>query len=144
MLRGPRRQGREAALQVLYAADVASELDPEGIDRAYRRVTEQFSLPARARERAWALARGVVVNLSAIDRHIAGACMRWKLERLATVDRNVLRIATYELLFEPQTPAEVVINEALEIARRFGSEKSPSFVNGVLDVIARERATARP
>lgn len=125
---------------MLYAADLGHGLDPERIGEAYRRITDEFSLPARARRRAWDLAHGVVQNRKSIDEHIASACRRWKLPRLATVDRNVLRIATYELLFEPDTPAEVVIDEALEIVKRFGGEESAGFVNGVLDMIARQRA----
>jgi N utilization substance protein B len=86
----------------------------------------------------------VAHNLKCIDERISAASERWKLYRLATVDRNVLRIAAYELLFEPATPAEIVIDEALEIARRFASEESRSFVNGILDRIARERPAAQP
>jgi N utilization substance protein B len=122
---------------VLYAADVAGRLDPEGIAEAYRQIIEEFSLPRRARERAWDLAHGFAMNQKSIDDQITTASTRWKLYRLATVDRNILRIATFELLFEPEIPAEVIIDEALEIARRFAGEASPGFVNGVLDVIAR-------
>ena len=139
-VRGPRRQGREAALQVLYAADLAKRLEPEAIEEFYRQIIDEFSLPTRARERARELAMGVALNRKPVDERIAGASTRWKLYRIATVDRNVLRIATYELIFEPETPAEVVIDEAVEIARRFAGEASPGFVNGVLDVIARQRA----
>ena len=139
-VRGPRRQGREAALQVLYAADLAQRLEPEAIEEFYRQIIDEFSLPTRARERARELAMGVALNRKPVDERISGASTRWKLYRIATVDRNVLRIATYELIFEPETPAEVVIDEAVEIARRFAGEASPGFVNGVLDVIARQRA----
>ena len=97
----------------------------------------EFDLPKRARERALELCLGVVHHLKDIDLAIAGASEHWKIERLAVVERNVLRIAAFELLFEPETPAEVVIDEAVEVARRFASEKSPAFVNGVLDVVAR-------
>ena len=138
-VRGVRRQAREAALQVLYAADIAGKLDPDRVGEVFTEVIEQFHLPVRARERAQELVTGVVLNRKSIDDEIARASTRWKLYRIATVDRNVLRVATYELLFEPETPIEVVIDEAVEVARRFGGDESPSFANGVLDLIARER-----
>ena len=137
--RGPRRQAREAALQVLYAAEVSQKLDPDAIEQVYREIIDEFSLPARCRERARELAVGVGLNLKRIDERISAASTRWKLHRIASVDRSILRIATYELLFDPKTPTEVVIDEALEIARRFAGDASPAFVNGVLDVIARHR-----
>ena len=138
-VRGVRRQAREAALQVLYAADIARKLDPDRVGEVFAEVIEQFHLPVRARERAQELVTGVVLNRKSIDDEIARASTRWKLYRIAAVDRNVLRVATYELLFEPETPIEVVIDEAVEVARRFGGDESPSFANGVLDLIARER-----
>ena len=135
---GPRRMAREAALQVLFAADLSSPaLDAESVRGAFDTVSAEFDLPARARERALEICLGVVHHRKDIDVAIARASEHWKVERLAAVDRNVLRIAAFELLFEPDTPAEVVIDEAVEVARRFASEKSPAFVNGVLDVVAR-------
>jgi N utilization substance protein B len=141
--RGPRRQAREIAVQVLYAADAARAIDLESVAHACDRIIEQFSAPARARERGRQLADGVAGNLKRIDETIAAALAHWKLHRLAAVDRNVLRVATYELLYEPDTPAEVVIDEAVEIARRFAGEESPRFVNGVLDQVARARGGAQ-
>lgn len=138
-VRGPRRQSREAALQLLYAADVADRLDSHGIEEAAHEIILQFHLPLRARRHARELAEGVVTHRKLIDDRIAAASRRWKLHRLATVDRNILRIATYELLFDPGIPTEVVIDEALEVARRFGGDASPRFINGVLDLIARSR-----
>lgn len=137
---GPRRMAREAALQVLYAADVASGITPESVEGAYEEVLKEFDLPARARERAQEIVRGVAKDLEAIDARIAAVSTRWKMHRLAAVDRNVLRIGAWELLSEDATPAEVVIDEAVEIARRFSAEESPAFVNGVLDALVRERA----
>ena len=138
---GPRRQAREAALQVLFAADAGSDVDPESVGAAFEDVLREFSLPQRARERAIELVRGVAENRKTIDEAISARSTHWKLGRLATVDRNILRIATWELLFDPQIPAEVVIDEAVEIARRFGGTPSPAFVNGVLDHIARRTAS---
>ena len=136
---GPRRKAREAALQVLFACEAQGPLDPVTVARTYEQVLREFSLPRRAAERARELVLGVARDCKAIDEHVARASERWRVPRLASVDRNVLRIATFELLFETGTPTEVVIDEAVEIARRFSSEPSPAFVNGVLDAIARER-----
>jgi N utilization substance protein B len=135
---------REAALQVLFAADLSnSEVDVEAVRSAFETVSAEFELPKRARERALVLCLGVVHHLKDIDLAIARASEHWKIERLAAVDRNVLRVATFELLFEPATPAEVVIDEAVEVARRYASDKSPAFVNGVLDVVARNARAER-
>ena len=126
-------------MQVLYSIDIAHDQSPDSASRAYEAILSQFSLPQRARRRARSLALGVIDRSDEIDRTISNASTRWKLQRLAAVDRNILRVATYELLFEPETPAAVVIDEAVEIARRYAGEASPGFVNGVLDVIARSR-----
>ena len=135
---GLRRRAREAALQVLFAADPGS-LDTTAIEATYAQIVREFSLPRRASERTRELVMGVVQNRKAIDERISAAVDHWRVERLARVDRNVLRIAAYELLFEPESPIEVVIHEAVEIARRFAADESGAFVNGVLDAIARER-----
>ena len=144
MSTGGRRQGREAALQVLYSLDSADGLTPEAVELAYEKILASFSLPVRARDFARELALGVTQNLKQIDERVVAASTHWKLHRLARVDRNVLRIAVYELLFEPETPAEVILDEAVAIARRYGGEESQAFVNGVLDLIARERAHKNP
>lgn len=135
---GPRRMAREAALQVLFAADVANpEFDVETARGAFEDVAAEFKLPPRAHERALELCVGVARSRKELDLEIGRASAHWKVERLAGVDRAVLRIATFELLYERDTPTEVVIDEAVEVARRFAGEKSPAFVNGVLDLIAR-------
>ncbi len=128
---------REAALQVLYAADSTGGILPESVLSAYAEVEQEFSLPTRARERARELVSGVSENLKQLDEAISLVSANWSLNRLATVERNLLRISAYELLHEPQTPVEVVLDEAVEVARRFGGDSSPSFVNGVLDELAR-------
>jgi N utilization substance protein B len=140
---GPRRRAREAALQVLYAADLAQRLEPAAVDEVHGELIAEFELPRNARERARSLAVGVACNLKGIDEAISAASRRWKLYRMATVERNVLRIAAFELLFEPETPTEVIIDEAVEIARRFGGEAAPGFVNGLLDEVARAHRGAR-
>jgi len=87
------------------------------------------------------LASGAHANLEAVDEAITAATRNWRFDRIATVDKSILRLGAYELLLEPQTPAAVVIDEAVEMAKRFGEADSPSFVNGVLDAIRRK---ARP
>ena len=87
---------------------------------------------------ASSLVRGVMREQRLIDKRIAESTERWDLDRLAVVDRNILRVAVYELLFEPAVPAKVAINEAIEIAKKFGTRESSRFVNGVLDRIHKE------
>jgi len=84
------------------------------------------------------LVLGAANHQTEIDGIVQRASKNWRLERMARVDRNVLRLATYELRYEPDVPAKVVINEAIEVAKRFGAAESPAFVNGLLDRISQE------
>lgn len=128
---GMRRKARELALQALYAI----EIEPEG----YRK-TDTFwgAFEAEAHVMAFAreLVAGVAANREDIDRRIAEKSKNWTLSRMARIDLNLLRLATYELMYRPDIPKNVTINEAIEIAKTFGSEDSPAFVNGILDEIA--------
>jgi N utilization substance protein B len=94
------------------------------------------------REFTTALVRGVAEHRAEIDQRIGQTSTQWRIERMSSVDRNLLRLGTYELLFCFDVPTSVVINEAVEIARRYGAETSPGFVNGVLDEIARQVRSA--
>ena len=140
---GIKRQARECALQILYPLDMiapkgaAPLADADGVEDALARFFEHFDADARARERAEVLVRGVVQERSRIDEIIAAHSPRWRLERMALVDRNVLRLCVHELMFDAETPARVVIDEGVEIAKRFGAEQSAAFVNGVIDSAAR-------
>jgi N utilization substance protein B len=89
------------------------------------------------------LYHGVVAHLGEIDRRLGAVAENWRLPRMAAVDRNVLRLGTYELLFVPDTPPGVILNEAIELARRYGSADSPAFVNGVLDRLRQMREEER-
>jgi N utilization substance protein B len=135
----PRHQSRRAALQVLYAVDLGARPRAESAPAAaevFEGVAAHFDLHGGAHAFAKELALGVEAHREEVDARI-GACARnWRLERMAAVDRNVLRLATYELLYTG-TPRSVVIDEAVELAREFGSEASTAFVNGVLDAVAR-------
>lgn len=149
MTQGVRRRGRELALKVIYSLqerenvveallsdfwqnfrfsedalgepteDSAEEVSPE-----VRRFTEGLVL-------------GVGENLAEIDRVIGEFSTNWALERMARVDLSVLRLATFELLFRPDVPSSVVINEAIEIGKRYGTKETPAFINGILDQISR-------
>jgi N utilization substance protein B len=140
-----RRRSREAALQVLYALDIAERRASGRVpsaEEALEDTAAHFELPEGARAFAKELLTGVVACREALDTSIAAHAQHWRVDRMAAVDRNVLRLAAYELL-HTDTPAAVVIDEAVELARRFGGERSPGFVNGVLDALARERGAGR-
>jgi transcription antitermination protein NusB len=130
-----RRESRRLALQVLYAADLAGADSAEDV---FDRVAENFDLHPGAVAFAKELVCGTLAAREAIDEAIAAHARNWRLERMAVVDRNLLRLAVYELIHS-DIPVQVVINEAVELARDFGSERSPAFVNGVLDGVARAR-----
>jgi transcription antitermination protein NusB len=129
---GLRRKGRELALQALYQQEITGEAS----ERALRLFWENFDTSDQVKEFALHLARGVMERRHEIDALIARASENWRLERLSKVDLSILRLATFELLATPEVPANVVINEAIEIARRFGAGESTEFVNGVLDQVA--------
>ena len=127
-----RTKARERALQALYQIDVAAE----GIDDALARFWKSFEPVEReVRELAEGLVRGVAAHRRAIDDTIEEVSTNWRLDRMAKVDRNVLRLATYELL-RTDVPVKVAINEAIELGKKYGSESSGAFVNGVLDKVA--------
>lgn len=137
----PRRRSREAALQVLYALDVARRADESSAQEVFESAADHFELPEGARAYAKELVLGTVERRVELDLRIATHAANWRVERMATVDRNVLRLATFEMAFL-DTPAAVVIDEAVDLARRFGGERSPAFVNGVLDAVARDEGGA--
>lgn len=139
---GARTTAREAALQMLFAIE-ASDADPDrAIDDFWR------ELPGDAEGRAYAdeVVRGVRATLAELDAQLSRASKNWRLERMTRVDRNVLRLGAWELAHRPDVPRAVVLDEAVELAKRFGSEESGPFVNGVLDRVADElgRKDAEP
>jgi N utilization substance protein B len=133
-----RHRAREAALQMLYQWEVG-RLSMVEVGETYWAQTSEVTppVPERIREFATLLATGVASDIDRLDPMIAAAAEHWRLDRMSVVDRLILRLATYELLHEPDTPAGVVINEALELARTFSGDESVPFVNGVLDAIRR-------
>lgn len=130
---GTRRKARECALQMLFAADVAHE--PQiPLTRDYWNELGDEEFDEKSRKFANDLVLGTLNNLKAIDERIRTRAEHWRIERMAIVDRNVLRLSVYEFLYE-DTPPTVVINEALEITRRFSTFEATQFINGILDAI---------
>ena len=130
---GLRRRARESALQMLFAADV-TEVHPDELVRAYWAELGDEETDEPAREFATRVTVGVLAHLAELDERITLRAEHWRIARMAIVDRNVLRLAVYEFIYE-QTPRTVVINEALEIARRFSTFEATQFINGILDAI---------
>ena len=137
-----RHRGREAAVQMLYQWEVG-RLALADVRRVWPEVTDEDE-PLTDDLTAFAntLAEGVAAHVAELDPLISEAAAHWRLERMNVIDRLVMRLAVYEFLYERDTPATVIINEALELARAFSSEEAVPFVNGVLDGIRRrlERA----
>ena len=130
---GPRHRAREAALQILYLWEIGGVTPQQAIGIYFREHAAEANDALRTF--ATTLVDGTVGDLAAIDALISAHTQHWRLERLAVIDRLVLRLAVWELRHEPDTPAPVVLNEAIELARRFGTDDSVRFVNGVLDAI---------
>lgn len=130
---GYRRKAREFALQMLYQYDIRQ--DSEYLIEGF---WESRDVPDDIKEFANRIVEGVIKNLSLIDGKIDQSAKNWSIDRMAVVDRNILRMAAYELLFITDIPVKVTINEAIEIAKRYGEEDSRSFVNGILDRILKD------
>lgn len=129
-----RRRSRQRALQILYSWDMRRQDVEEAIDAYYEAL---YSEEGTARDAfAAELVRGTVAQLAAVDEQITKHAEHWRMERMPVVDRNILRLAVYEMT-SMGTPAAVAIDEALELARKFSNEESVQFVNGVLDAIHR-------
>src|SRR5215471_3936857 len=133
---GSRRKARECALQMLFAADVAGTRGDQ-LARTFWSELSDGELEPGAQEFATALAMGALAHLDEVDDKIRSRAEHWRISRMALVDRNLLRLAVYEFLHEP-TPRTVIINEALEIARRFSTYEATQFINGILDAIKRD------
>ena len=131
---GARTTAREAALQMLFAMEATGN-DAEQVIYDFWR---ELPGDAEGREYADQLVRGVQQDLAAIDGRIRAASQNWRLERMARIDRNALRLGAYELQTRSDVPRAVILDEAVELAKRFGSDESSKFVNGVLDRIAED------
>jgi N utilization substance protein B len=143
---GQRRAGRELALQVLYGMDLTEQAPGSALEGVLTSLAGDPEPDAGApavrgadratRDFALALVRGVASRREEIDRMIAETSEHWRVDRMPAVDRNILRLAIGELLGPGEVPASVVLDEAIELAKSFGTEASPAFVNGVLDRVA--------
>lgn len=129
---GARTTAREAALQMLFAIDATGN----DVERVIHDFWRELPGDAEGREYADQLVRGVRASLAQLDERIRAASQNWRLERMARIDRNALRLGAYELATRDDVPRAVILDEAVELAKRFGSEESSKFVNGVLDRIA--------
>jgi N utilization substance protein B len=132
-----RREGRRQAIDVLYQADVTKK-DPRFVLVEWRSAGREIDPFAEE------LVDGVAANRAEIDSVLQSHVENWSLERMATLDRNILRVAVYELLHRPEIPSSVAISEAVEIAKRMSTEDSSRFVNGILGNFARESAVEDP
>jgi N utilization substance protein B len=145
-----RRLGRECALKILFALRLDTNL---GQEELLARFWENFRfaddalgepldnldtpIPESAKRFTEQLVRGIVAYRAVLDQRIGAAAKNWSLERMTAVDLSILRVACFELCYMPDIPARVTMNEAIEIAKRYGTKESPSFVNGLLDKIAK-------
>lgn len=132
---GARRRARECALQMLFQYDVARPTIEEMVETYWGEMAEAAE---EVRDFANQLAIGTIEHLNEIDDRIRLRTEHWRIPRMAIVDRNLLRMAVYEFLFQQSTPKTVAINEALEIARRFSTTEATQFINGILDAIKRD------
>ncbi|GBC97949.1 N utilization substance protein B [bacterium HR17] len=130
-----RRHAREIALQMLFQADVGNLPIDEAVEVT---LADAPDLDESVRRYATALAKGVWAHRAELDAHLRAAAAHWSVERMAAVDRNLLRIALYEILFVDDVPYRVAINEAVELAKKYGGAESRRFVNGVLGAITRK------
>ena len=132
---GPRRKAREYALQMLFQWDITHDAVEQIVSTFFQNQPEESTAIV---DFARNLVAGTIEHVEEIDRLIQRHAEHWRLDRMAIVDRNLLRLATQEFLHDNGTPKTVVINEAIEIARRFSTQESPQFINGILDSIKKE------
>ncbi len=133
-----RRRAREASLQMLYQWEVGRSSADESVATYWPEHDADHELGEPLREFANSLVRGTIARVKDIDAILTAHAQNWRVERMAVIDRLVLRLAIYELLAEADTPARVVINEALELARTYSGDEAVGFVNGILDAVRKE------
>ncbi len=126
-----RTKARECTLKILYQIDITTDVYADVLKNFFKNKRVEKSV----REFATQLIRGTMENISVIDKTISRYADNWRIKRMAVVDRNILRLATYELLFLEDIPPKVSINEAVEIAKKYGDVDSGKFINGILDKI---------
>jgi N utilization substance protein B len=134
-----RREGRIAALKLLYQKDLHPDVAPQAVTE----LLAEFVEDAPLRAFAWDLYEGTVTNLTAIDEQIQSVAHNWRLSRMTPTDRNVIRMGFFEMS-KLNTPPAVVLNECIEIAKLFGTEQSGTFVNGILDKLIPQQTSSEP
>ena len=137
---GKRRSSRELALKFLYQ----SELNGGNIDEQMKLFLERNALQEEVETFMKDLVKSILKQMKEIDKIIQKFSDHWMLDRMTVIDRNILRMGTFELLFSFSTPPKVAINEALDIAKKYGNEDSPEFINGILDKIYKENGQKGP
>ncbi len=130
-----RRKAREQALQILFQLDIKKEKPSAAVLRSF---WMEYQPDDEVRAFAEEMVKGTYKHLAEINKLIRECAKNWSVDRMAAVDRNVLRMAVYEILYRKDIPSSVTINEAIEIAKKYGTEESGSFVNGILDNVARK------
>ncbi len=133
-----RRLAREIALQVLYQIDLTQ--DAGDLSAELKRWAGEFAVPAESVDFAEKLVQGTWDHREEIDKRLAQLSRGWALERMATVDRNLLRLAAYEMIYCEDIPTKVSMNEAIELAKSFGGNESAKFINGILDHLLEDGA----
>jgi len=136
---GARHKSRQAALAILYQADIRGEQNPLSLLDVYLETAEG---KGAQREFVENIVMGVTIRMGEIDDIIRRSLVKWELERLGYMERAILRIGAYELMFDPLTPGPVALNEAVELAKDFCDKDSAAFVNGVLDNVLKEKNSA--
>lgn len=126
-----RRRAREIALQVLYQVDISG--DTASLENSIEQWAKEFSLSEKSAVFTRELVAGTLRHKEIIDQKLMSTAHDWALDRMNTVDRNLMRLALYEMLYCPEIPQRVTLNEAIEIAKRFGGDDSAKFINGILD-----------
>lgn len=129
-----RRKAREYALQLLFQLDIRKEKPTATL---FKRFWTEYDPDDEVKEFTEEIVKGTFKHLRAIDGKILASAKNWSLDRMASVDRNVLRMAAYEILYRMDIPLSVTINEAIELAKKYGTDDSGAFVNGILDSVAR-------
>jgi transcription antitermination protein NusB len=135
----PRTQGREVAFKVLYQLDLRPDLSEGEVEEALRAESKSAEALKFARE----LVKGARDHRAEIDRQVEGITHNWRLDRMAAVDRNIIRLGAFELGWRPDVPTAVAINEAVVMAKKYSTKESGSFVNGILDKLAQRHAAPR-
>ena len=133
-----RSKARELALQILYQMDITRDNYEESLDNFWKGYSEEI-IKDEIKNFTSELVKGVALNLESIDTRISKYATNWDLKRMAVIDRNILRLSSFELLFRNDIPLKVSINEAVELAKKYSSPEASKFVNGILDKIKLER-----